>query len=89
MKIPVQNFTKMFPVGAALMHADKQTHRHDEDNKRTSPFMWKCLKTPKYVDFNYATMIWYLENVCLIWNLKLWINLSSALKKTGMQWKLI
>lgn len=57
MKIPVYNSTKMLPVVAALMHADKQTGRHDEANKRTSPFMRKRLKTPKCVDFNYRTMI--------------------------------
>jgi hypothetical protein len=37
----------MLPVGAALMHADKQMGRHDEANKRTSPFMLKRLKTLK------------------------------------------
>jgi len=48
------------------MHADKQTRTHDEANKHTSPLMRKRLKPPEYVDFNYGTMIRYLENVCLI-----------------------
>jgi hypothetical protein len=39
MKIAVENFTKMLLVGAALMHADKQTSKHDEAHKHTSPFM--------------------------------------------------
>jgi hypothetical protein len=51
MKIPVENFTKMLSVGAALMHADKQTGRRDEANKRTSPFMRKRLKNPKMCRF--------------------------------------
>jgi hypothetical protein len=39
MKIPVQNFTKILPVGAALMHADRQMGRHDKANNFSLPFM--------------------------------------------------
>ena len=42
---PVSNVAKIRPVGAALIHADRQTdrqtggQRHDEANERFSPFL--------------------------------------------------
>ena len=42
----IQNFMKIRPVWAELLHADEWTNRHDEDNSRFSPLFectWKLL----------------------------------------------
>jgi len=51
----ISNFMKILPVGAELLHADRQTDRHGEVNFRFSQILRKALKTCMFVNDRFGS----------------------------------